>query len=144
MSELTWRDDIDNLLACCGEAQWVEETDERLTTLIQNLQARIADLEAKAYRAGVAAGKERQRAHDLQEQVAALESREVCTVAHDGDVTTCGYCQRDTYRRACEAAEEGVEIMEGIRVSSILKQLGQAQELIDCFKGSESKPGREL
>ncbi len=35
---------------------------------------------------------------DLREQVAALESREVCTVAHDGDVTTCGYCQRDALR----------------------------------------------
>lgn len=30
----------------------------------------------------------------LREQVAALESREVCTVAHD-NVETCGYCQRD-------------------------------------------------
>ena len=33
----------------------------------------------------------------LHEQVAALESREVCTVAHD-DVETCGYCQRDALR----------------------------------------------
>jgi hypothetical protein len=31
---------------------------------------------------------------DLHEQVALLQSREVCTVAHD-DVETCGYCQRD-------------------------------------------------
>ena len=30
----------------------------------------------------------------LREQIAALESREVCTVAHD-NVETCGYCQRD-------------------------------------------------
>jgi len=30
----------------------------------------------------------------LREQVAALESREVCTVAHD-NVEACGYCQRD-------------------------------------------------
>ena len=30
----------------------------------------------------------------LREQVAALESREVCTVAHE-NVETCGYCQRD-------------------------------------------------
>lgn len=35
---------------------------------------------------------------DLREQVSALESREVCTVAHDGDVATCGYCQRDALR----------------------------------------------
>lgn len=38
---------------------------------------------------------------DLHEQVAALQSREVCTVAHD-DVEVCGYCQRDAlqlYRR---------------------------------------------
>lgn len=31
---IAWRDDLDNLLACCGEAQWVEETDERLTALL--------------------------------------------------------------------------------------------------------------
>ena len=30
----------------------------------------------------------------LHEQVAALESREVCAAAHD-NVETCGYCQRD-------------------------------------------------
>lgn len=34
----------------------------------------------------------------LREQVAALESREVCTVAHD-NVETCGYCQRDALRK---------------------------------------------
>lgn len=33
----------------------------------------------------------------LHERVAALESPEVCTVAHD-DVATCGYCQRDAYK----------------------------------------------
>ena len=31
---------------------------------------------------------------ELKERCAALESREVCAVAHD-DVDTCGYCQRD-------------------------------------------------
>jgi hypothetical protein len=36
----------------------------------------------------------RSRLLDAKEQVAALESREVCTVAHD-NVETCGYCQRD-------------------------------------------------
>lgn len=37
----------------------------------------------------------------LREQIAALESREVCTVAHD-NVGTCGYCQRE---QGVEAAE---------------------------------------
>lgn len=37
----------------------------------------------------------------LREQVAALESREVCTVAHD-NVETCGYCQRDALRKDAE------------------------------------------
>ena len=37
----------------------------------------------------------------LREQVAALESREVCAVAH-ADVETCGYCQRDDLRRDAE------------------------------------------
>ena len=36
----------------------------------------------------------RSRLLDAKEQVAALESREVCTVAHE-NVETCGYCQRD-------------------------------------------------
>jgi hypothetical protein len=31
---------------------------------------------------------------DLMEQLAAAQSREVCTVAHE-NVETCGYCQRD-------------------------------------------------
>lgn len=34
----------------------------------------------------------------LKEYCAALESREVCTVAHE-DVETCGYCQRDALRK---------------------------------------------
>jgi hypothetical protein len=38
---------------------------------------------------------------DLYEQVSALESREVCTVAHD-NVETCGYCQRDALQRYCD------------------------------------------
>ena len=33
----------------------------------------------------------------LKEHCAALESREVCTVAHE-DVETCGYCQRDALK----------------------------------------------
>lgn len=35
---------------------------------------------------------------DMHEQIAALQSREVCTVAHE-DVDTCGYCQRDALTR---------------------------------------------
>ena len=35
---------------------------------------------------------------DVRESLSAAESREVCTVAHDGDVATCGYCQRDALR----------------------------------------------
>lgn len=41
----------------------------------------------------------------LREQVAALESREVCTVAHD-NVETCGYCQRDALRDALSRIED--------------------------------------
>lgn len=35
----------------------------------------------------------------IREHAAALESREVCTVAHE-NVETCGYCQRDALRAA--------------------------------------------
>jgi hypothetical protein len=41
----------------------------------------------------------------LQEQVAALESREVCTIAHQ-NVETCGYCQRDELRKQLTARAE--------------------------------------
>lgn len=34
----------------------------------------------------------------LKEHCAALESREVCAVAHE-NVETCGYCQRDALQR---------------------------------------------
>ena len=37
----------------------------------------------------------------LKEYCAALESREVCTVAHE-DVETCGYCQRDALSKDAE------------------------------------------
>jgi hypothetical protein len=40
---------------------------------------------------------------DLMEQLAAAQSREVCTVAHE-DVDTCGYCQRDKLRSETEGA----------------------------------------
>lgn len=40
----------------------------------------------------------------LREQVASLESREVCTVAHD-NAETCGYCQRDALRDALSRIE---------------------------------------
>lgn len=39
---------------------------------------------------------------DVREALSAAESREVCTVAHDGDVATCGYCQRDALRAELE------------------------------------------
>lgn len=37
----------------------------------------------------------------IKEHCAALESREVCTVAHE-DVETCGYCQRDALSKDAE------------------------------------------
>lgn len=59
----------------------------------------------------------------LREQIAALESREVCTVAHD-NVGTCGYCQRDALLARVEAAEKAIE-----RVLP-----AKAREHIDCWK----------
>ena len=37
----------------------------------------------------------------LHEQIAALESREVCTTQHE-NVEECGYCQRDRLQAECE------------------------------------------
>jgi hypothetical protein len=41
----------------------------------------------------------------LKEQIASLESREVCTVAHE-NVERCGYCQRDALKTVAEIAKE--------------------------------------
>ena len=41
---------------------------------------------------------------DLMEQLAAAQSQEVCTVAHD-NVETCGYCQRDALAARLAEAE---------------------------------------
>lgn len=45
----------------------------------------------------------RARVAELEEQVAALESREVCTAPHD-NVEECGYCQRDRALAALRSA----------------------------------------
>ena len=50
---------------------------------------------------------------DLRERLAAAESREVCTVAHD-NVDTCGYCQRDALAARLAAAERERDKMRGV------------------------------
>jgi len=56
---------------------------------------------------------------DLHAQVSTLESREVCTVAHDGDVETCGYCQRDALQAQllehAEVCKEGPHPLTALR-----------------------------
>ena len=44
----------------------------------------------------------------LHEQVAALESREVCTAPHE-NVEECGYCQRDRLQAECEKLRAALE-----------------------------------
>ena len=53
----------------------------------------------------------------LKEQCAALESREVCSVAHD-DVETCGYCQRD----AAEARLDDTQYRLALALGAMKKQ----------------------
>ena len=48
---------------------------------------------------------------DLMEQLAAAQSQEVCTVAHD-NVETCGYCQRDALAARLALAEAYIEALE--------------------------------
>lgn len=48
---------------------------------------------------------------DLEARVSALESREVCTVAHEGDVATCGYCQRDRLAEHARILEGGIRAL---------------------------------
>ena len=50
----------------------------------------------------------------LKEHCAALESREVCTVAHD-DVETCGYCQRDALAARLAEAERDAKRYQWLR-----------------------------
>ena len=52
-----------------------------------------------------------QRIADLMEQVAALESREVCAAAHD-NVEECGYCQRDRLQAKLASVERDAEKQE--------------------------------
>ena len=67
---------------------------------------------------------------DLREQVAALESREVCARAHD-NVDTCGYCQRDALQRDIETG-----FMEGAYAR--LKNLQDAEAKLDAYMMAES------
>lgn len=64
----------------------------------------------------------------LREQVAALESREVCTVAHE-NVETCGYCQRDALTAESAALrDERALIIQ--RAENAEAALVEAQEAI--------------
>lgn len=45
---------------------------------------------------------------DLHAQLSTLESREVCTAPHDGDVETCGYCQRDALQARVAELEDAI------------------------------------
>lgn len=49
----------------------------------------------------------------LKEYCAALESREVCTVAHE-DVETCGYCQRDALSKDAERYHRVMQIIRAL------------------------------
>lgn len=49
----------------------------------------------------------------LHEQVAALQSREVCTQPHD-NVETCGYCQRDALRKDADRMRKALERVTAI------------------------------
>lgn len=65
----------------------------------------------------------------LREQVAALESREVCTVAHDG-VETCGYCQRDDIRITLAELNAEKQALDIVRIA-LLEALIRCKPCID-------------
>lgn len=71
---------------------------------------------------GVALERDELRADvlSLRERIAFLESREVCTVAHD-HVETCGYCQRDALRAENEALRKDAETLQ--RVEKRIEEL---------------------
>ena len=70
----------------------------------------------------------------LREQVAALESREVCTVAHD-NVETCGYCQRDDIRITLAELNAEKQALDIVRIA-LLEALIRCKPCID--RGMES------
>ena len=67
----------------------------------------------------------------LREQVAALESREVCTVAHE-NVETCGYCQRDALTAENTALQKRIEncVMELDRRASALQSVSDERDAL--------------
>lgn len=70
----------------------------------------------------------------LHEQVAFLQSREVCTLPHE-DVETCGYCQRERLRDALLKARDTFRDFERVnRVlgrSDMATAAGIAREALD-------------
>jgi hypothetical protein len=84
---------MDNMLA---EISRLRADVERLTRLADAAMAGRVELRKENTRLSA----ENLALHEL---VASLESREVCTVAHE-DVETCGYCQRDRLFKAVYSA----------------------------------------
>lgn len=71
----------------------------------------------------------------LREQVASLESREVCTVAHDG-VDTCGYCQRDDIRITLAELNAEKQTLDIVRIA-LLEALTSVRIFVqDCIENS--------
>jgi len=80
---------------------------------------------------------------DLHAQVSTLESREVCTVAHDGDVETCGYCQRDALQAQllehAEVCKEGPHPLTALRaeVERLRLRVAEAEKIIRAVVGTQ-------
>ena len=68
---------------------------------VQNYIAHLERIEVKYKNLCAVLNEQAGEILDLKEQLAALQSREVCTVAHE-NVETCGYCQRDAIEAELE------------------------------------------
>ena len=73
--------------------------DEMARTTVEMLRVH-ADLKCKYYEMMTRLSELEAALISANERAAFAESREVCTMPHDGDVTTCGYCQRDALLNA--------------------------------------------
>ena len=67
----------------------------------------------------------------LHEQVAALESREVCTAPHE-NVEECGYCQRDRLQAECEKLRAALEAWKALwnATNRSIKEKAKAAEAL--------------
>jgi hypothetical protein len=110
--------------------------DEMARTTVEMLRVH-ADLKCKYYEMMIHLADREAALLAANERAAFAESREVCTMPHDGDVTTCGYCQRDALQ---ESVNTGI-INDAKRFEWLAIDADRSSSLInDCYSDWDADP----